>query len=80
MSIRKKVLCFISGSFFIFCLATNVMPQEKIRIGFSMSLTGVYAFNAEGEINAYTLWSEQINKRGGIFVKDLNKKLPVEFI
>jgi branched-chain amino acid transport system substrate-binding protein len=56
------------------------MPQEKIRIGFSMSLTGVYAFNAEGEINAYTLWSEQINKRGGIFVKDLNKKLPVEFI
>jgi branched-chain amino acid transport system substrate-binding protein len=31
-------------------------------------------------MTAYTLWSEQVNKRGGIFVKDLNKKLPVELV
>jgi branched-chain amino acid transport system substrate-binding protein len=54
--------------------------KEKIRIGFSMSLTGIYAAGAESQMNAYNLWSEEVNKRGGIFVKDLNKKLPVELV
>jgi len=69
----------------LFGLPSLSFPQkaalkDKIRIGFSMALTGIYAPGAESQMNAYILWSEEVNKRGGIFVKDLNKKLPVELI
>ncbi|MBM4323197.1 MAG: branched-chain amino acid ABC transporter substrate-binding protein [Deltaproteobacteria bacterium] len=54
--------------------------KDKIRIGFSMALTGIYAPGAESQMNSYLLWSEEVNKKGGIFVKSLNKKLPVELV
>ncbi|MDI6762316.1 MAG: amino acid ABC transporter substrate-binding protein [Thermodesulfobacteriota bacterium] len=61
-------------------LSQKAPPKTKIRIGFSMSLTGIYAAGSESQINAYNLWSEEVNKKGGILVKDLNKRLPVELV
>lgn len=61
-------------------ISQKEIPKEKIRIGFSMALTGIYAPGAESQMNAYLLWYEEINKRGGIFVKEWNKKLPVELV
>ena len=74
----KKFLCLTFVFFFIFCFTDKVVAKDKIRIGYSISLTGVYASGAESQQNAYILWSEEVNKRGGIFVKDLNQKLPVD--
>ncbi len=85
----KKIWLFPTVVFIVVCLLFPcasfsqkgpMKGKEKIRIGFSMSLTGIYAAGAESQMNAYNLWSEEVNKRGGIFVKDLNKKLPVELI
>lgn len=45
-----------------------------------MALTGIYAPGAESQMNAYRVWSEKVNKKGGIFVKSLNRKLPVELV
>ncbi len=61
-------------------LSQKAPPKEKIRIGFSMALTGIYAAGAESQMNAYTLWGEEVNKRGGLLVRDLKKKLPVELV
>ncbi|MBW2063581.1 MAG: amino acid ABC transporter substrate-binding protein [Deltaproteobacteria bacterium] len=54
--------------------------KDKIRIGFSMALTGIYSQGATSQINAYKLWEEIVNEQGGIFVRDMGKKLPVEFV
>ncbi len=67
--------------FLIFLLgAQPTQAKESIRIGFSMALTGIYAQGAPSQMNAYQLWREGVNGQGGIFVKDLGKKLPVDFV
>ena len=76
-----KKLFLIFGLLFIsLCFISGAVAKDKIQIGFSMSLTGIYAPAAEGEMQAYQLWLEDTNKKGGIFVKEFNKRLPVEFV
>jgi branched-chain amino acid transport system substrate-binding protein len=53
--------------------------KDKIVIGQALSLSGPQAGGvaiAGGPI--YELWVEEVNKNGGIFVKEYGKKLPVE--
>ncbi|MFH1242917.1 MAG: amino acid ABC transporter substrate-binding protein [Pseudomonadota bacterium] len=55
--------------------------KDKIRIGQAISLSGPIAGGvaiAGGPI--YELWVEEVNKNGGIYVKEYGKKLPVELI
>ena len=54
-------------------------PKDKIVIGQAISLSGPLAGAVQiagGPI--YELWIEEVNKNGGIYVKEYNKKLPVE--
>lgn len=53
---------------------------EKIRVGFSISKTGVYAPAAESQIRAYELWRDEVNSQGGILIKEFNRKIPVELV
>src|SRR5207245_2764898 len=39
---------------------------KAIRIGASMSLTGQYARIGKNVMNAYQLWAEQTNAKGGL--------------
>lgn len=78
----KKIL---SLSLLLLCmmlfLASGSMAKDNIRVGFSMALTGPYAPAAKGQMEAYLLWEEQVNKKGGILVKDQgNKPLPVKLV
>lgn len=54
--------------------------KDFITFGFSMALTGRYAPNAAGQMEAYQLWEETINKKGGLYVKKYGKKLPVKLV
>lgn len=54
--------------------------KTEIKVGFSMSLTGIYAAGAKSQMNAYQLWAEEVNKKGGIFVKEYNKRLLVKLV
>jgi branched-chain amino acid transport system substrate-binding protein len=61
--------------------AKNPPPKDKIRIGQAISLSGPMAPGVAisgGRI--YVMWSEEVNKNGGIYVKEYGKKLPVELI
>jgi branched-chain amino acid transport system substrate-binding protein len=55
--------------------------KEKIRVGWVTSLSGV---NASGvpvtSGNVYEMWVEEINAKGGIYIKEYGKKLPLEVI
>lgn len=55
--------------------------KDKIRIGTAISLSGPYAPGAKmTQTTNYDLWVDDVNAKGGIFVKSLNKRLPVELI
>lgn len=61
--------------------AKEAAVKDKIRIGQAISLSGPLAGAvaiAGGPI--YELWVEEVNKNGGIYVKEYGKKLPVELI
>jgi leucyl-tRNA synthetase len=46
-------------------------------MGYSASVTGSYYHVGKMTKDGYTAWAEMVNGKGGIFVKDLNKKLTV---
>ena len=54
-------------------------PPKSIRIGYAVSLSGV---NAQGAavttLPAYKLWVDDVNKKGGLLVKEFNKRIPIE--
>ncbi|UCF72137.1 MAG: amino acid ABC transporter substrate-binding protein [Deltaproteobacteria bacterium] len=83
---KHKVL---AGSFVLVAVAvflvgvsaTNSLAKDKIRIGQAIALSGPLAGGvaiAGGRI--YVMWVEEVNKNGGIYVKEYGKKLPVELI
>ena len=54
---------------------------EKIRIGYAVSLTGPFAGPASMlTVANYRLWVKEVNAKGGILIKSLNKRIPVELI
>jgi branched-chain amino acid transport system substrate-binding protein len=73
-------LVLIPVVMFLFCATLNAAaPKDKIVIGQAISLSGPIAGGvaiAGGPI--YELWVEEVNKKGGIYVKEYGKKLPVE--
>ena len=79
---RKSDLAFLllSVSLAVLFAGTPALAKDKLQIGFSMALTGIYSQGAVSQMNAYQVWKDEINGQGGIFVKDQNKKLPVEFV
>jgi branched-chain amino acid transport system substrate-binding protein len=57
-----------------------VSAKDSIKFGYSIALTGVLSANAEGVVETYAVWKELVNKKGGIFVKEEGKKLPVDMV
>lgn len=77
----SRVLILILSLFFVAgFLVSPAAAKDNMTIGFSMSLTGKYAPGAKGQIDSYLLWEEVVNKKGGIFVKEYGKKLPVKLV
>ena len=73
---------------FIFILAaclvafSGASAQEKkeILIGAPLSLSGILAMDGIEQQWAYEQSANDINKTGGIFVKELKKKLPIKLV
>ncbi len=51
---------------------------DAVRIGYGISKTGIFAGGAVSQTNAYELWREQVNARGGLDVAGTKRR--VEFI
>jgi branched-chain amino acid transport system substrate-binding protein len=60
-------------------LATGTANAESIKIGYSIAKTGLFAQGAVSQINAYELWREQVNAKGGLDIGGKGKR-PVEFV
>jgi branched-chain amino acid transport system substrate-binding protein len=54
--------------------------KQEITVGYSLSLTGRFSTEATDVHKAYQYWAEEINKQGGLYLKELNKKLPIKLV
>jgi branched-chain amino acid transport system substrate-binding protein len=83
---NKKKVCVLLALFaiftFVLCTTLNAAPaKDKIRIGWVTSLSGILATAvATTTAPAYEIWLEEVNAKGGIYVKEYGKRLPVEII
>jgi branched-chain amino acid transport system substrate-binding protein len=83
---KNKILlglfvCTVAVVFLVGAGVTKSAAKDKIRIGQAIALSGPLAGGvaiAGGRI--YVMWVEEVNKNGGIYVKEYGKKLPVELI
>jgi branched-chain amino acid transport system substrate-binding protein len=76
------LLAVIPVVMFLFCATANVAPaKDNIVIGQAVSLSGPNAIiHLPGALPPQTLWVEGVNARGGIYVKEYGKKLPIKWI
>ena len=76
----KLAICiFLTVLFIAFPL--TAYSKDKIRIGNAISLSGMNAVGAQvTQVAPYDMWQKEVNAQGGIYVKEYNKKLPVEII
>jgi len=66
----------------VFPVSGSAAPaKDKIRVGWVTSLSGV---NAPGVMdtsgNVYKMWVEEVNAKGGLYIKEYGKKLPLDVI
>ncbi len=64
----------------LFCGGKTGEKGEMILVGAVNSLTGMNAMTGAEQKWAYEQAVADINKNGGVFVKELNKKLPIKLI
>jgi branched-chain amino acid transport system substrate-binding protein len=80
MTITNKIPCWlvalVAGIFAVLCGARA--EQGTVRLGFSISKTGIFAAAAPSQLNAYELWKDTVNARGGLKIGDATKK--IEFV
>ena len=67
-------LCFIGVG------PVSAKEKKEIRIGAHVSMTGMNAMTGAEQKWTYEQAVADINANGGVFVKDLNKKLPIKLI
>ncbi len=75
-------LALLAASMLVLAGGANAAPAapQVISIGAVMSLSGPFANLGNQTRAGYELAVEQINKDGGIFVKEYGRKIPVELI
>jgi branched-chain amino acid transport system substrate-binding protein len=76
----KLAVCVILATLLL-AFPPAAHSKDKILIGCAISLSGPYAPGAEmTQIPNYKMWVEEVNAKGGIFVKEYGKRLPVELV
>jgi branched-chain amino acid transport system substrate-binding protein len=59
--------------------ASGAVPST-IKIGVSNALTGIYASNGKEIQQGYKIALKHINDAGGVYIKEFNKKIPLEIL
>jgi branched-chain amino acid transport system substrate-binding protein len=76
---RRVVIGGIAAAWLGLSSGVSLAQADKpLRIGFSMSRTGMLANATPSQMNTYELWREQVNAQGGMNVGGTKRK--VEFV
>ncbi len=64
----------------IFFAFSECYSKDHILVGTTISTTGTFTFASSQGFKGLQVWVDEVNKRGGVFVKSLNKRLPVKLV
>jgi len=81
--IKSLILIITIFTFLPFPILNNIFAAEApatIKIGAVIALTGAMAAGGKDVKAGYDIAIKHINEAGGIFVKEYNKKIPIELI
>ncbi len=73
----KKLLTTAMAAAFTVAGQANA-AEDPVKIGFSISKTGIFAQGAASQMTVYELWRDQIKARGGLDVG--GKKRPIKLV
>ncbi len=59
-------------------LSTPTTAEKPLTVGFSISISGVFAVPGKKQLEGIELWKDWINAKGGIYVRGENKYYKVE--
>lgn len=79
----KKILKFLIFLQLLLSLiiVANSQAKDRIVIGNPIALSGINVAGATmTQIRAYDMWVDDVNAKGGILVKEFNKRIPVKII
>jgi branched-chain amino acid transport system substrate-binding protein len=80
-SFKITVFVILAILFVAIPFVAHSQTKDKIRFGTAIGLSGPYAPGAKmTQTTVYDLWVSDVNAKGGIYLKSLNKRLPVELI
>jgi ABC-type branched-subunit amino acid transport system substrate-binding protein len=86
-TMRKRNLAFLAGVLVFSLMIGGFTPAysakegpDKILIGSPASLTGMFAGFGQGQSWGAKAAVEDINKQGGVMVKEFGRKIPLEII
>jgi branched-chain amino acid transport system substrate-binding protein len=75
---RREVLAGGAASLAALAAGAPAKAADPVRIGYSMSLTGLFAEAAPSQVSAYEMWRDQVNASGGMDVGGQKRK--IEFV
>lgn len=79
-SVMVCVSVFLFAAFGVLQFSSTASAKDVITIGFAMNLTGREAPQAAGHMQAYELWAEMVNEKGGLHIPEYGKRIPVKFV
>jgi branched-chain amino acid transport system substrate-binding protein len=74
----RRQLLGLAATAAIAATALPALAADPVRIGYTVARTGLFAAAAPSQEQAYALWAEQVNARGGLNVAGTMR--PVEFV
>jgi len=77
---RLALASFVIPILFLFCFSGTALAKEKLLMGYSASLSGGYSHVGKMIKQGYEVTARLVNRKGGIYVRELNKNLPIELI
>ena len=74
------VVAAIAGAYYYYVTLTPEHAPSEILVGTSLSMSGLYAKYGGTYLRAYTMWVSDVNSKGGIYVAEYGKRIPVKLI
>lgn len=81
---RMPIRYWTSVTLALLCAAwagiVSAAGKSEIVVGYSISITGKFSTEGSEVHRAYQLWADEVNRQGGIAVREAGGKLPVKLV
>lgn len=72
------IIAIAASAYYYFATMQQASKKREILIGCSLSLSGASSAQATNQLNAYNLWVEEVNEKGGLYIREYGTKIPVK--